>query len=208
MIVTDIVSVDKKKSKIYIDDFEEAFPLYKGEVRRLKLEIDEEVTSIQFKEIDTILKKRAKERALFILKSMDKTERDLRKKLKGNLYPEEYIDYAVEFLKKYGYIDDYRYAENYIRMHKSGKSKRIMSQNLLMKGIAKDIVEQVIEEFEEATEEDTEKKIIISLLKRKKYNPENEDPKEKNRIIAFLMRKGFNYEDISYCMKHYEDEYL
>lgn len=208
MFITDIVSIDKKKSKVFIDDFEEAFPLYKGEIRRLKLETDTEVTQCQFFEIDTILKKRVKERALFLLKSMDKTERELRKKLKLNLYPENYIDYAVEFLSKYGYIDDVRYTENYFRMHRNHKSRRIISQSLLMKGISKDILDNVLEEYNDESEENSEREIIYTNLKRKKFIPENEDIKDRNRIIAFLMRKGFNYEDISYCMKHWDEQDL
>ena len=54
-----------------------------------------------------ILRKRIKERALYLLKAADKTEYEIRTKLRQAFYPEELIDYAVDFLKQYRYIDDH-----------------------------------------------------------------------------------------------------
>lgn len=47
-----------------------------------------------------VLFKRARERVLFLLKSSDKTEQELRRKLKDGGYPKEAADYAIDFLKK------------------------------------------------------------------------------------------------------------
>ena len=43
MIITDILPIDKKRSKVYIDE-EYAFPLYLGEMRRYKIKVGEEIT--------------------------------------------------------------------------------------------------------------------------------------------------------------------
>ena len=45
MIITSIKEYDKKRSQIYIDG-EKAFLLYKGEIRKYKLEVDQELDQI------------------------------------------------------------------------------------------------------------------------------------------------------------------
>ena len=62
-----------------------------------------ELSEEQYKKIleETILR-RAKMRCLNLLKTMDRTEIQLRQKLKQGEYPEEIIERAIEYVKGYG----------------------------------------------------------------------------------------------------------
>ena len=201
MKIVSITAIDKKKSRISTDQGD-AFPLYQGEIRRYHMEEGGELSEEVFCEIyEEILKKRVKERAMYLLKSMDKTEYEIRTKLRQGGYPELLVDYAVDFLKKYRYVDDRRYARNYIRSYTGRKSRKMMVQSMLAKGIQKELVDEVIEEQYGSGGQD-EKEIIYELIRKKRYAYDGSDWKEKNRVAGFLMRKGFQMEDVMYCLKN------
>ncbi len=100
----------------------------------------------------------AKKRALALLEKMDRTEQGLYRKLAESEYPEELILDAIEYVKKYHYIDDMRYARNYISYRQGSKSRRRLQQELMQKGVPKEITEQALEEIYENN--DTEKKLL------------------------------------------------
>ena len=70
---------------------------------------------------------RAKRRALHILERSDRTEQELRDKLAKNYLP-EVVDAAVEYVKSYHYIDDHRYAVNYLNSRGKVRSSRQVEQ--------------------------------------------------------------------------------
>lgn len=200
MIVTDITPFDNKRSRIYIDG-EFAFILYKGEIRDFRLETGEEISSPVFDEITKVLiPKRAKLRAMNLLQKRDYTEYKLREKLKEGQYSEEVIDEAVEYLKSYKYLDDERYADDYIRYHLKDKSKARLKQDLMQKGISADIIDRVLSAAYEDENEDPEIQLCAKLLKKKHYDSENMSYEEKQKIMAFLYRKGFSGDVIHRAM--------
>ncbi len=202
MTVTEIISIDKKRSRVFFEQ-EESIVLYNGEIRRFHMEAGRELKEEVFFQIqEEILKKRVKERALYLLKSMDRTEEEIRAKLKNGYYRTELIDYAICFLKEYNYIDDLRYAKNYIRTYTGKKSRKNIQQNLYLKGISKETAEEAFEIFYGETEDIGEKEMIYALLKKRKYPFKDADRKEQNREMGFLFRKGFEMEEILYCLKN------
>ena len=66
----------------------------------------------------------AKCKALSLLNYMDRTETQLRKKLKEKDFNEEIIDETIAYVKSFGYINDLGYAERYILNKQKSKSKR------------------------------------------------------------------------------------
>ena len=71
-----------------------------------------------------VLLKRAKLRAMHLLEDMDRTESALREKLRQGLYPSDVTEAAIEYVKSFGYLDDVRYAENFVRSRQNVKSKK------------------------------------------------------------------------------------
>ena len=104
MRIISVTPLDKRRSKVLTDeDF--AFALYRGELRAYNIEEGSQLSSEAYREIlEKILFKRAKERTLYLLRSRDRTELEIRRKLKDGHYPQEAIDYAVDFLKRYRWM--------------------------------------------------------------------------------------------------------
>lgn len=198
MLITQISEVDKKRMMIHTEEGV-TFVLYKGEIRRFDLKEGQELANEVYEEIRTdILIKRARKRAMFLLEKKDRTESQLRNKLRQGFYGEDLIDDAVAYVKKYHYIDDNRYAQTYVRCQKERKSKRQIKMDLMQKGVNREIIEQAIE-IEYGAE--SEQELIMKWVEKRKYKIGNSDVKEKQKMYQFLMRKGFRSEDILHILE-------
>lgn len=206
MTVTQIVELDKSRSKVYIEN-EFAFVLYKGELRLFHVREGEEISVEDYRKILTeILPKRAKLRAMNLLKNKEYTAWELRKKLRDGYYPENIIDEAVEYVASYRYIDDLRYAVDYITAHEDMRSRRRIEHDLMNKGISGSDLEQAWLIWEEKGGSQDEAAMIMKLLDKRHYDPENPDVKERQKTYAFLMRKGFSDDAVRRAMKNPEHD--
>ena len=130
MLVTKIEPVTRSKSRIYVDE-RRWCTLYNKELYRYSLREGQPVSDGVYGEImGEVLTKRAKRRVLDLLRSMDRTEQQLRQKLKEGDYPEEIIDIAIAYVQKLHYQDDRRYASNYVDYRKKNKSRMASPQGL------------------------------------------------------------------------------
>jgi len=197
MIVTQITGIAKGRYRIYIEEAP-AFVLYRGEVKRLGIKEGEPVPEESIREIqEEILPGRAKRRAMNLLQSRDYTEYGLKEKLRGGDYPEECIEAALAYVKSYGYVDDHRYAKDFITYNMDRKSRTRMEQDLMRKGIGKDTIRAAFEELEQQGTRQDEDAMIRSLLEKKNYNSKTATSQEKQRMYAFLYRRGFRGEAIN-----------
>ncbi len=142
--------------------------------------------------MDDVIKE-AKLKALSLLNYMDRTESQLRQKLKEKFYNDEVIDQVVEYVKSFGYINDVNYAERYIRSKQSGKSRREIHAALVQKGVGRDDIETAMER---CFEREDELEAIRRLCEKKHFSPEEASDAEKQKIYGYLVRKGFRNEEI------------
>lgn len=199
MQVMQISGLDKKRMRIFLEDGR-SFVLYRGEVRRYSLEEGAELSDGQYEEIcSEILKKRARRRTMHLLEKMDRTETQIREKLRQGFYPEEIIEDAVAYVKGYHYLDDSRYAENYVRNQREKKSRRKIQMELMAKGIDRELAEQTLEE---ECQRENEQELILKWVEKKHYSAQTADLKEKQRMYQFLMRKGFQSDDILHVLDY------
>lgn len=201
MIVLTVEEYRKNRYKVCMDDGTHLI-LYKGEVRHYSIKEGMELPADVYKELFyEVVGKRAKKRALYLLEKMDRTEKGLTDKLRENEYPKELIDEAVAYVKRYHYIDDMRYAKNYISYHQTGRSRARIRQELMRKGIPTGILDAALEESYADSDEEQELIMIAKLLEKKGYDPLESDIKQKQKIYGYLMRKGFRSDDILRAMK-------
>lgn len=171
----------------------DAFPMYKGELRHYSIREGEELGEESFREImEELLPNRAKKKALHLLERLDRTETQLRQKLTELRYPKEIVEEAVSYVKSFHYIDDVRYARQYIESRRERESIRQMRMALLQKGIAGEILDGVLQD----TEPPDEEKQIRRWMEKRQYDPEAADEKERARMYRFLLRKGYSCENI------------
>lgn len=193
MTVTKVEAITKTKFRVELDG-EFAFVLYKGELKRFGIredaELEEETREMICREV---ILKRAKLRALHLLADMARTEKKLREKLRQSQYPEPVIDEAVEYVRSFGYLDDVRYAENFIESRKNGKSRKEMYAALLQRGVPADVIDRAFEAYD-PEEEETE--AIRRLVARKGIDVRHATKEEIHKLYGYLARKGFPYEAI------------
>ena len=203
MIVTGITELTQSRCKIELDH-QFAFVLYKGELRQYHLREGETIREEDYREIiEEVLPKRAKLRCMNLLQSREYTEAQLRAKLHQGLYPPEIIDQAIAYVSSYHYIDDLRYAEDYITTHENTRSRGRIDQDLYRKGLAKETIEQAWLSWESKGGTQDEQTMIHTLLQKKHYNPETADFKEKQKLYAYLTRKGYSPGQIRHALDIY-----
>ena len=155
------------------------------------------------------LYRHAVNRALYILEHTDKSEADLRRKLKDGGYPEDIIGLVLDYVRSYHYIDDARFALNYIRTHAAAVSRRELVNKLLQKGISREDIDSAFSDFEEELAElsarsaadglsdsgeerlSVEEQAAVNALKKKLNGRTSLDDTAKQKVMAYMFRKGF-----------------
>lgn len=190
MTVDRIESLDKRRSKVFLDgDF--AFVLSQGEIARYRLREGDSISSELYEEILwQVVGRRAREKALALLKTRGRTEYELREKLTSLLFPTETIEETIHFLKEYHYLDDEAYALNYVEVHGQKKSRAELEYALRRKGIDREVIHGALRNA------GTDSREAIAVLLRKRGCCAASTPQEKQKAFAYLLRRGFSWEEI------------
>ena len=172
--------------------------LYKGEANQMSLAQGVELSEEQYRYLlHDIIGKRAAKRAMHLLERQERTEYQLREKLRQNCYPPEAIEDAVDYVKRYHYLDDERYARTFIHFHQETRSKMRLKNDLARRGISRELIAYCLEE-EFVSDERAQ---IKRLLDQKNFSPDTADREEYGKMYRFLMRRGFCGSDISSVMR-------
>lgn len=194
--VTQIEELSQSRVRIVLDDAF-SFALYKGEARACRLREGEEIGEAVYREImEEILPGRAKKRAMNLLKARAYTEKQLSDKLKDGGYPEEIIKEALSYVTSFGYIDDKQYALDFIEYNKERKSRTVIRNDLLRKGISRGIIEEAWQENVSGNDRELEQEQIRGWMKKKNFTASEATYAEKQKFSAFLYRKGFQIDAI------------
>ena len=196
LIVTSIKELTKKRRLVYIN-YEPAFAVYTAELRKFGIKEMEAVRKEAFDTlVDEVLMKRATVRAMALLKNKDYTRRGLEDKLKEGYYPDKCIEHALEYVSRFGYINDERFAENYVNFKAGNKPRRQIELKLKQKGVDSDIIRRVCDDFY-ADNCDVELEQARVFIERKHIDLENADYKEIQKLKAALFRKGYSMDIIN-----------
>jgi len=202
MNVTKVEAVTKTKWKVELDG-QFAFVLYKGELSRFSIQEGSELPEDEYYQIkkDVVLK-RAKLRAMHLLTDMARTEAGLREKLKQGMYPEDVVEDAIAYVKSFGYLDDYQYAENFIESRRNSKSKKEIYALLCEKGVPQEKIDLAMEH---CYDQGGEQGAIRQIIRKKHVDITHLSGQELQKIYGYLARKGFRYEDIRQVIQNYDE---
>ena len=196
MTVTNITELSKSRVRIEIDH-EFAFVLYKGELRLHKIEEGDEIEDAVYDRImKDVLPKRAKLRAMNLLKNRTYTKAQLKDKLLQGGYPEQIADIAVDYVVSYRYVDDEQYVRDFIEYNREKKSRKRIQLDLMHKGIPEQLFQDIWEDMAGDDEEAIEREQIIYWMNKKHFCPQEATFEEKQKMMAFLYRKGFSINNI------------
>lgn len=199
-----IEPVSKLKFRIYLDG-EFAFVLYKSELSCCHIRNGEDVSDEEVNRIlSEIVLKRAKQKAMSLLQSADRTKNELYSRLLQQDFPDLIVQQAIRYVESFGYINDRRYVENYILSRKSRKSRKEIYAELCRKQLDAGVVDEMMEQCYETTDS---LEAIRHLLRKKRYDAGRMSDDEKRKIYAYLARKGFSYREIKKAMElDFEEE--
>lgn len=133
--------------------------------------------------------RKAAEKAMNLLLQQDRTKKELQDRLYRAGFSEQASAYAMEYVTGFGYIDDLRYATNYISFHKGNRSRKELRYKLINKGVEPEVLAVALEEYELEDEQNALSHLLLKRLKGKQLA--DLEYAEKNKITAYLARKGF-----------------
>jgi len=112
------------------------------------------------------------------------------------------VQAAIDKLKEYNYINDERYAQDFVAAYKRKLSARDIEQRLKFRGIDSFVIEDALVDYPEHEEEETALSLAESVVKKYK----DIEPDELNKkIIRALAAKGFSYECAKRCILSMEN---
>lgn len=141
--------------------------------------------------------------ALEMLSRRDRSEAELRRRLRDKGICDEEIDAVTVRLKELNYLDDRRLAERLAAAAVSGgKGFGIrLSRDLVRRGIPRGVVDEVIADIASAYDE---RELVRELVLRKfpAFQSSTLDNREKIRMLNYLLRKGFSRSAVFDVMRH------
>lgn len=175
----------------------EQLPLAEGD------ELDEaqyqdRLSAIQFKD--------AYEAALNLLTARDLTAHDLTQALRRRGYTEGAAQAVCQRLQENRLIDDARYAERYVELHKNAQTGRYaLRRKMRAKGLDEQLVDSLLEEN---LDEESQLLAARGLAARLLRKHEGEEPrKARAKVSQALARRGFSWDIISQALDSADEEY-
>ncbi|MCR5719872.1 MAG: recombination regulator RecX [Lachnospiraceae bacterium] len=191
MTVTSVTKINNSRYKICLDTGT-VFALYPGEIRRLGIKEGSDLKEDTYDKIMTeILPVRAKRRILNLISVKDYSVQKLTEKLKEGLYPSFIIEDSIDYVIGLGYVDDLRYAFNFIMANANLKTESAIRQKLILRGITSLTVDKAFDEWRNLGNEQDYEGMLEDLLRKRSYNSQTATDTEKRRNYNFLIRKGF-----------------
>ncbi len=193
-----ITSIKQQKNKnrvnVYLDD-EFGFGIDLDNFVLLHLKIDQALTE---KEVEEIVKKAEYQKTLDKLLRFamvrPRSEKEVRDYFRRKKVHESMHEKLFEKLKHLELLDDAKFAKWWVeqRANFKPKPKRILNQELRIKGIDKGIIDEIME-----TEIVDEEKMAKELLNKKAYKWESLGSQEaKQKMSQYLVGKGFSWDVI------------
>ncbi len=137
---------------------------------------------------------------LRLLSYHDSSKKQLFQKLVLKGHDKGYAENAVLKLEEYGYLNDFRFAENQARRLCEGKgmSNRGIKNELLRLGVSSEIVDTALEGL------DNDPILRIIEIINRKYYRNLSDEKGVRKTVAALQRLGYGWSDIKSALKQIE----
>ena len=191
---------DKTRCNIYVDGrFYCGLTLETTVRNRLKVgqTIDEnKLAALQFESE----KETALDKALTHITATQKTEKQIREFLAGKGFLPPVIDYVVEKMRGYNFINDEEYAAEYARFASRKKGGKLIKMELRAKGIADEAIEAAIDGLDEDAEENAARDALEKYLRGKERNAVTFQ-----KAYRYLLGKGFSYDAAKKALAEFTD---
>ena len=146
------------------------------------------------------LVEQAKDVALRYLTYRARTQKEMVDKLAD--YPGEVINEVLMILEKYGYIDDFAFAQDYVlcRVRNKRFGKLRLRDELREKGVEMGIIDTVLSQLDY----DEIDAAVLKLKNKTSAAAQILTEKEKKKYSDYLARQGFGYDVINQAFERFE----
>ena len=180
---------NKERANIYIDD-----KFYAGVnielVMKYGLKKGQELSDDLFDRVlFEDLKSEAFNKAIKYIGSSLKSIKQLKDYLKKKEYPEDVIEFVIEKLCEYKYLDDYNFAKSFVLTYSNKYGRLKLMSQLRMKGVDENIIDDVFNENKVETN--------IENIARKYLKNKNITNETWLKLSRFLYSRGYEFEDIN-----------
>ena len=203
--VTSIEFQKKNKDRVnlYIDGTY-LMSMYAEMVYKYNISVNSEIDQERLTEIikaDDYEK--AKNKALNYISRVERSEKKVREKLQDE-FDQEIIDMVMDFLKKYSFVDDGRFAgriiSNSMKFKRVGKNR--IKQDLYMKGIDSAMIDKTLSDIDQ--DEELENAIYLAEKRLAKIKSDDKNLL-RTKLYQLLSYKGFAYDTINSAIRHVLD---
>lgn len=187
----------KKRSNRYniFLDGEFAFGLYDDTILKYGLRTNDELDEDKIKEMreadEYIFGKNV---AYKFLSYRQRSEKEIRTKLKEKKIQLETIEKIINYFKDLKYLDDEVFSKTYLQSQLINKpaGKRLLKMKMLEKGISKETADKVLKDnFSEEEELSSAKLLLTKYKKRIKKKDEREIMR---KCFQYLVSRGFDFD--------------
>lgn len=183
---------DPERVSVFIDGtFAFALPAIEAVNRELKRGVVLDEAAVQ--ELVALAEaEKAVEAAITFVSYRPRSEREVRDRLRRRAFSPPAIDYAIEKMRGWKYLDDRSFAEFWVenRVEHSPKGRRALASELRAKGVDRDVVDTVLNDtdlFEENAAMELARKRLRSLSGL-------DEQTQKRRLGAYLGRRGYGWD--------------
>ncbi len=180
---------DKTRCNIYLDGrFYCGLTLECVMLNRLKA--GQIITQARLDEIQLESEKStALDKALTYITATQKTEKQIRDYLQKKGYVDAVINYVVEKMQGYNFLNDASYAEDYVSEVSKKKGGKLIKMELRKRGVSETAIEEALGALSQEEQIASAKQILEKYMRYKE-----KDQATLMKAFRYLMGKGFDYE--------------
>lgn len=195
---------DKRRCNIYVDG-RFCCGLTLEATMKYRLKVGQIVDMARLEEIQLESEKNtALDKALTHISATQKTEKQMRTFLSGKGYLPIVIDYVIEKLRSYHFLNDEEYAQQYSEFATKKKGKKLIRMELRGKGVSEADIDSALDGIDIESERETARALLEKYMKGKPL-----DLATKQKASRYLYGKGFDYDVIkSELSRAFEEDFF
>ena len=143
-------------------------------------------------------RRRALDDAYRFLSFRARSEKEITDKLARKGYEAEVIATVMARLRENGFVDDTEFAAQWTRHRQTTKGRRVIAQELRMKGVDKETVAETLAEA--VTDEEESATALKLAIRRVGTNPSDKSREAQAKLAAFLQRRGFGWDTVRHIL--------
>ncbi|MGB9619528.1 MAG: regulatory protein RecX [Armatimonadota bacterium] len=197
MSIITAIEVQKNRGKrrsIFVDG-EFVAGVHEDVAAALKLDVGQSFDRqrlIELLRTETVRK--ARERALRLIRYRDRSVSEIRRRLVGSDFPEDIVEEVIDELTRVGLLDDRKFSRDWVTSRTAAKpmGKTRLAFELGSRGVEAPIVEEALE----GLDPEAEYKLARSTAETRLIKMDRGDPTVRNKLGSFLSRRGFDWDVI------------